>query len=189
MLHWDKTPDVFLINKVNAFSSYSSKPGCITINLLSPKDAKYQAKAKQTDVLMHPWKEDTAQLYSCTISLELPDSCKNIIMEGVTKYYVDQPRMIQEVIPWESMRNISPFYWGSATGSRTLRIKVGLDSEEFNPQSEGWTWPSSCNKGKNLVGGCVNGHSKATYEVGRILCARRHKNDKSQGAVYQPFCN
>ena len=109
-LHWDKTPDVFLINEVNAFSSYSSRPGCTTINLLSPKDAKYQAKAKQTDALMHPWKEDTAQMYSCTISLELPDSCKNIIMEGVTKYYVDQPRMIQEVIPWESMRNISPFY-------------------------------------------------------------------------------
>ena len=63
-LHWDKTPDVFLINEVNAFSSYSSRPGCTTINLLSPKDAMYQAKAKQTDALMHPWKEDNAQLYN-----------------------------------------------------------------------------------------------------------------------------
>ena len=27
-------------------------------------------------------------------------------MEGLTKYYVDHPRMIQEAIPWENMRRI-----------------------------------------------------------------------------------
>ena len=61
-LHWDKTPDVFLINEVNAFRTSSARSGYTTINLLSPKDAKYQARAKQTDAIMHPWKEDTANL-------------------------------------------------------------------------------------------------------------------------------
>ena len=45
-------------------------------------------------------------MYSCTISLELPDYCKNIIMGGVTQYYVDQPRMIQDAVTWENMRMI-----------------------------------------------------------------------------------
>ena len=57
-------------------------------------------------MLIHTWKEDTAQLYSCIISLQLPDSCRNLIMEGLTKYYADHPWMIQEAIHWENMRRI-----------------------------------------------------------------------------------
>ena len=83
-LHCDRTSDVFLINEVNAFSSHGSGHNCLTINLLNPSNAKYQAEAKQSDALMHPWREDNALLFISTISLDLPDDCKGIIMGGIT---------------------------------------------------------------------------------------------------------
>ena len=85
-LSHDRIADMFLINEVNAFSSHDSKSDCMTINLLSPSNAKYQAEASQSDALMHPWKENSASLYTSTITLDLPDDCKAIIMGGVVEY-------------------------------------------------------------------------------------------------------
>ena len=82
----DKMEDVFLINEVNAFSSHDSRSDCMTINLLSPCNAKYQAEASQADPLMHPWKEINTSMYTTTIVLDLPDECKAIIMGGVLEY-------------------------------------------------------------------------------------------------------
>ena len=98
-LNHDRTADVFLINEVNAFSSHDSRPDCVTINLLSPSNAKYQAEASQSDALMHPWKENSASLYTSTITLDLPDDCKAIIMGGVVEYCTNQPSMKSETLP------------------------------------------------------------------------------------------
>ena len=78
----------------------------MTINLLSPSNAKYQAEASQSDALMHPWKENSASLYTSTITLDLPDDCKAIIMGGVVEYCTNQPSMKSETLPWKVMRRI-----------------------------------------------------------------------------------
>ena len=105
-LNHDRIVYVFLINEVNAFSSHDSRSDCITINLLSPSNAKYQAEASQSDALMHPWKENSASLYTSTITLDLPDDCKAIIMGGVVEYCTNQPSMKSETLPWKVMRRI-----------------------------------------------------------------------------------
>jgi hypothetical protein len=50
----DKMGEVFLVNEVNALSSYDSKSDCKTISPSSPCNARYQAEASASDSLMHP---------------------------------------------------------------------------------------------------------------------------------------
>jgi hypothetical protein len=45
----DKMGEVFLVNEVNALSSYDSKSDCKTISPSSPCNARYQAEDTQRD--------------------------------------------------------------------------------------------------------------------------------------------